>query len=433
MDNCLTHLNMKYLQKISVAGYLLVFLALASCGPDQEKFRIIYSSDEPIGQIANKMKEIIDRSGEFEAELIIGPGSISNVDSLLKGAADLAIIENHTPVEDSVSAILPFYPQILHILYQSDDEIWDFKKVVEGKKVFIGLEGSGTYRFMKDLFKFFQVDESQVELTDNPFDMEVYCSFGDIIKDENLIGLETFKLFSFDRVERYGKGSIAEAISLKYPQLKPFIIPDKTYRQLTPHPVLTLAVDAVLVSRTQIPTQSIYNLTKLLFYHHQDFNSISPLISIDLTERFDPNILNFPLHEGSRQYLEKDEPSFLERYAELIGVLFSIAIALTSGLLSLTKWRKQTKKDRIDVYYKKIIDIKNDIPKLRSSREARQKILELQREQDKAFELLIDEKLQANESFRIYMELNKEIIQALVVRAKAFKRLEADSGKVVLS
>ncbi len=416
----------------SVGGFFLS-LVFFSCQNEQTTFKIIYSSDEPIVQIAQKMKYILDKSKYLETELIIGQGSIANVDSLLAGSADLAIIENHTPVDDSITSILPFYTQILHILYLNDEKITAFKPLVEGKKVFMGLEGSGTHRFMQNLFQFFEVDPSKVQVTDNPFDMEVYASFGDIIKDENLVGLEEFKLFGFDDVDRFGRGSIAEAICLKFPQMKPFIIPTSTYRQLTPHPILTIAVDAVLVSRSDLSDESIYQLTKMLFQNHQEFNNISPLIYLDLTERFDPNLLNFPLHPGSRRYLDKDEPTFFERYAEVIGVLFSIVIALISALLSLAKWRNQTKKDRIDVFYEKIIDIKKGIPKLRSSREVREKILILQREQDKAFELLIDEKLQANESFRIYMELNKEIIQSLAVRGKAFKKIEADSGKIALS
>ncbi len=408
---------------------LIILLLFSSCRDETAKIRIIYSPDEPIGQIAQKMHEIL--KGSAEAELIISQGSIANVDSLQRGSADLAIIENHTPINGGgITSVLPLYPQILHILYRDEKEISDFRQIMEGKKVFIGVEGSGTYRFMMDLFRFFEVDQSMIQLTDNPFDMEVYCSFGDILKDENLAGLEDFKLYSFDHVDSYGKGSIAEAISLKYPQLRPFVIPKNIYRQLTPHPVLTIAVDAVLVSREDLPEETVYQLTKTLFQNHQEFNAISPLIALDLTERFDPNLLNFPLHEGSRQYLEKDEPTFFEKYAEMIGVVFSIVIALVSGLFSLTRWRKQAKKDRIDIFYAKVISVKNEIRSFNTTERIRSKIRELHREQDRAFQLLIDEKLQANESFRIYMELNKEIIHSLLVKARALKKAEAGAGKV---
>ena len=407
---------------LKTAGVMALLASFASCKDETIKYRIIYSAEEPIGQISKKLKAVVDRTKNMEAELIIGHGSIANVDSILNGSADLTIIENHTPVDSGITSILPFYPQILHILYKSEAEITDFRKLVEGKKVFIGVEGSGTYRFMMDLFKFFEVDITQVEITDNPFDHEVYCAFGDLIHNDNLVGLEDFSLFSFDEVSQQGKGSIADAICLKYPQLKTFIIPKNTYGQLTLNPVLTIAVDAVLVARSDLSSESIYQLTKALFQSHLEFNAISPLIYLNFTESFDYNKLNFPFHNGARMYLEKDQPGFFERYAEIIGVIFSLILALIYGVISFSKWRNQNKKDRIDVFYKRVIDIKNGIPRIRSSREAKLKILELRRQENKAFGLLIDEKLGANESFRIYMDLNKETLQALLVRARAFHK-----------
>ncbi|MEP1778822.1 TAXI family TRAP transporter solute-binding subunit [Reichenbachiella sp.] len=413
---------------LSILGSVVLSMLFASCGDDIQKYRIIYSAEEPIGQISKQIKDILDQEDEFSTELIIGHGSIANVDSLLKGSADLAIIENHTPVDGEIKSILSLYPQILHILYQSEEEITDFKQLVENKSIFIGPEGSGTHRFMNDLFVFFEVDISKVQIVDDPFDCEIYCAFGDLIKEDNLLGLEDFRLYSFGDVERQGRGSIAEAICLKFPQLKPFIIPKYTYRQLTPEPVLTIAVDAVLVARKDLPEESIYELTKILFHNHQEFTEISPLSYLDLTENFDFNKLNFPLHEGARKYIEKDNPGFFERYAELIGVVFSLLFAGVSGIISFTKWRKQVKKDRIDVFYKRIIDIKNGISKLKSPSEVRGKILELRLEQDKAFELLIDEKLTADVSFRIYMELHKEILNSLLLRNKFLNKEEVTKG-----
>lgn len=405
--------------KLALFSLLLVFTA---CNEEVTYLRIIYSSDEPIGLLSKQVKKIADREPSLTAELIIGRGSIANVDSLLFDRADLAIIENHTPIDSGVSAILPFYPQILHILYQSDSAITDFKHLVKGKTLFIGEKGSGTYRFMMNLFDFYGINKLRVKLVDSPFECEVYCAFGDVISDDNLEGMDDFRLYSFDDVSLQGKGSIADAICLKYPQMKTFIIPKHTYRALTPKAVLTIAVDAVLVARTGLSEEVIHTLTKAIFQNHQEFYQISPLIYLDLTEKFEFTRLNYPLHPGARRYLDRDEPSFFERYAELFGVTFSLIFAFVSGLVSLAKWRNQTKKDRIDVFYKEIIEVKKIIPSLSTIKECKLKIQKLQKEQDKAFQMLIDEELQANESFRIYMELNKEILQSLVVRTKSLMK-----------
>ncbi|MBV6645084.1 MAG: hypothetical protein KI790_06530 [Cyclobacteriaceae bacterium] len=375
-----------------------------------------------MGNISKAIKTVVERNPHLEIELVIGEGSIGNIDSLVAGSMDLTIVENYVPYKDGVRAILSFYPQIMHIFHRGDYEPKSFQELVYGKKIFIGNPGSGSYRFMMDMFKFFNLDMSQFTITENAFDNEVFAGFTDIFPDQYLLGLEDYKLFSFDQIENYGNGSVAEAIALKFPQVKPFVIPQFTYRKITDKPILTVASDAILIARADLRESFVYDLTKTIFTEKQDFINISPLIYKGLTESFDRSKLSYPLHEGARVYLDRDEPGFLERYAELVGVLFSVAVALVSGLISLSKWQSQKKKDRVDVFYKDLMDIKNKINTIRSGADAAREIKHIQDCQNQAFNMLINEELEANESFRIYMELSKETIHELRGRARALSR-----------
>ena len=385
-----------------------------------------------MGEIARTVKEVMERNHDVEIELIIGEGSLANLDSLSQGKADFTITESHVPFRKGIESLLPFYPQILHVFYKSEDSYDDFASVFYDKKVFIGLEGSGSYRFMNDLFDFFALDRSRFEITDNAFANDVFCGFTDIIKTEYLAGFEGFRLYSFDQIHKFGRGSIAEGISLKFPQVKPFVIPGMTYGNLSEEPIITLTTDVVLTAREGLPEDLIYDMTKTIFRDQQEFTAISPSIYIDLTENFDRSKLNFPLANGSRIYLDRDEPSFVERYAELGGVLFSIAIALVSALISLSKWQNQKKKDRVDIFYQDLMDIKNELPNIHDIKLGIQKINEVKSAQNKAFEMLIDEKLTADESFRIYMELSKETINEIRLRIKQvqIEHQKAKSGAV---
>jgi len=407
--------------RLSLVFFLVLFI-FYSCDEKKTKLKLAYHADEPIGEIANTLKEVLERNNNFEVELIIGEGSFSNLDSLMQESADLAIIENHMPFTVGVESLLPLYPQILHVFYTSEEKITDFQTLIYGKKIFIGADGSGTHRFMKNLFVFFKLDNSKFTITDNPFDNDVYCGFTDIIRPEYLDGFDGFKLFSFGDVRNYGKGSIAEGISLTYPQVHPFIIPNMTYGKLTHDPILTLATDAVLVCHSSLPEEITYKISKTIFQDHQEFTSISPLLYIDLREDFDRNKLNYPLNNGSRIFLDRAEPNVFERYAELAGVLFSVGIAFISALISLTKWRGQRKKDRVDVFYQELMDTKNDLPNIRSVHEGIAKIKEIKATQDRAFKMLIDEELTADESFRIYMELSKETINDVKLRVQQINK-----------
>jgi hypothetical protein len=280
---------------------------------------------------------------------------------------------------------------------------------------------------MMDMFDFFILDKEKFEVTPNVWENDVFCGFNEIVKNEDLGLFEGYKLYSFDGIENFGKGSIAEGVSLKYPGASPFVIPSKTYGTLTNQPILTFESDAVLVARDGIPNDVVYDITKLIFRDKQEFTIINPLISLDLNENFDRKNLNFPLAEGARIYLNRDEPSILERYAELARVGFSIVLALISAFISLSRWKNQTKKDRVDIFYKDLMDIKNQLEKISTLKEGFMYIDKIKKAQNKAFEMLIDEKLTADESFRIYMELSKETIIEVKIKMRQIK-LKSESS-----
>jgi TRAP-type uncharacterized transport system substrate-binding protein len=411
---------------------LFILIVLNGCNPTRTEFTLIYSTDEPIGEISKLLEQILEESFyNVDIILSIGEGSEANLDSVSSGKIDFTITENHVDYVEGVNTVVVFYPQILHIFYSKNYEPQTFQELVNDKTLYIGKEGSGSYRFMMSLFEFFNIDQSRVVLTSNPFDdFDVYVGFTDILTNDKLQGLSDFNLYSFDDPSKIGNGSIVEAISLKYPKVQPFIIPEKTYGEMTDKAIATISSDAVLVCRKDLLDLSIQDMISTIFKEKQLFNNISPLIFKSLTENFDRSRLTYPLHNGARVYLDRDEPSFLERYAELFGVILSIAIALISAIISLSKWQTQKKKDRVDVFYKVLIDIKKELHELKTSHDVFIKIKEIKEAQNKAFEMLINEELVANESFRIFMELSKETIQEVQQRARILKDRESNTSVI---
>lgn len=414
---------------MKLATYLLslvILVLVGSCNQEKIKYRLFYTTDEPDGEISKAIKTVMERNHNIEIELVPGAGSFANLDSIADGVADIALIENFVPFRDDVRTILTFYPKVLHIFYYDNGgpEPQSFKELLYGKGVFIGEEGSGSHLFMEDMFEFFDLDLTQFEIVDNIFsaNTEVVIGFTDIVLLKNLTTLQGFKLYSLDKLDNFGNGSIVDAISLRYPQVHPFVIPETSYREITDKPIVTVASDALLVVKAGLRESFAYDLTRTIFNEKQDFINLSPLIYRGLDENFDRTLISFPLHEGARVYLDRDEPGFFERYAELVGVLFSIVIAIVSALISLSKWQNQKKKDRVDIFYRDLMEIKN--APVTSSSQGIEKIKGIQESQNKAFDMLINEELEANESFRIYMELSKETIHELRGRVRLLKNLK---------
>lgn len=404
----------------------LIFVLFTSCQQEKIKYRLFGTTDEPDGEITKAIKTVMERNHNVEIELVTGEGSFANLDSIADGVADIALIENFVPFRDDVRTLLTFYPKVLHIFYLDDGgpEPTSFQELLYDKVVYIGDQGTGAHLFMEDMFEFFDLDLSRIRISENIFNIEnqVIIGFTDIVRLKDLSTLQGFKLYSLDNLENFGKGSVVEAISLRFPQVHPFVIPETSYRDITDKPIVTVASDVLLIVRGGLRESFAYDLTKTIFGEKQDFINLSPLIYRGLDENFDRTQISFPLHEGARVYLDRDEPSFLERYAELVGVMFSIVIAIASALISLSKWQRQKKKDRVDIFYRDLMEIKN--ASFSSPAEGVEKIKEIQQSQNKAFDMLINEELEANESFRIYMELSKETIHEIRGRVKLLKNLK---------
>lgn len=401
---------------------LSIVLVIQSCQQKKPVYTFIHSDNEPEGQMALATIKLLQESGlpyEFEVKLSDGTGP--NIDSIKAGVADIAIVENNLSYVEGIETSLPIYKQVLHVFYRSEEPSTTLEELLYGKKVYIGIKGSSSEIFMRSLFEFYDLDENKFEITENQFDNDVYCGFSDIITEEIFLKSlkeEGYRLFSFDDIENFGRGSKAEAITLRYPHYETFVIPSGTYGTLTVDPVITIATEALLIVKSSLSDNFVYDITKTIYRDKQVLNEISPLVYGTMKEDFDRGEISFPLHNGARIFFDRDEPTFFERYAELGGVAFSIILAIVSGLVSLSRWQKQKKKDRVDVFYKDLITIKNHIGEIKTSADGLEKLKTIQNQQTHAFDMLIEEKLEANESFRIYMELSKETINELKVKIK---------------
>lgn len=406
--------------------FLIVVILATSCNITTTTFTFIYNDEGPNREIAERMEQLLESSFyNVDIMLIEGVGTDENLDSLMSGNVDIALVENYVDFREGVNSAFSVYSEVLHIFYKEEIEVTSFQDLVYGNTMYIGKQKSPTYNLMMDLFDFYGIDLSRVSVTFQMAQADVVVELTNLRKTEDLAMYSGFKLFSFGQSENVGNASSVEGLALKYPRLSPFVIPRGAYWAFTDEPIVTLSVDLVMMVRSGLGEVAVNDFTRTMLRNRQIFTTIDPLLYNGMKEDFDQARLNIPLHEGARTFLDRDEPSFVERYAELGGVILSLIVAAWSGLVSLTKWQAQKKKDRIDEFYEDLIEIKNDIPSLREINAVVQKIRHIQGAQNKAFELLISEELVANESFRIYMELSKETINELRSKLRALKNLKA--------
>jgi TRAP-type uncharacterized transport system substrate-binding protein len=408
--------------------FTLFILLLVSCNPSLTTYTFIYNDEGPNRVIAERMEELLE--AEFynvDIQLIEGKGTNTNIDSMLSNNADMALVENYIPYVEGINSAFSVYSEVLHIFYEKDILANRFEDLMYNHTIYLGKESSPTYNIMMDLFDFYGLDQTQISVTFNKGQAKVIVELTNLLTKDHLVQYKDFKLFSFNKIHDLGNGSKVEGITLKYPRMAPFVIPANTYWDLTNDPVVTLSVDLIMIVRSGMGEVAVTDFVKTMLRNRQIFTLIDPLLYDGMREDFDQSRLNIPLHEGARIYLARDEPSFIERYAELGGVLLALIIAISSGIVSLTKWQAQKKKDEIDVFYEDLLRVKNTIPSIKDLVRGAEKIRHVQASQNKAFEMLISEELVANDSFRIYMELSKETINELRGRMRALKAKQASA------
>lgn len=222
-----------------------------------------------------------------------------------------------------------------------------------------------------------------------------------------------YRLLSFGSPADIGSGSIVDAAALLNPPLRPFVIPATTYDEANTDPVVTVAVDKILVVRSDISASLVYDLIGEIVRARPALAAARPGVFNELSDNFDVSKSTFVLHAGTQDFLQRAEPTFYERYSGVAEVFVTVLIALISALLAAFRILKIRHKNRIDEFYSAAIEIRNSISQSSTIDEmtlAAEKLRELQ---DFAFEQLVDEKLAPDESFRIFITLSNDILEQI--------------------
>jgi hypothetical protein len=187
--------------------------------------------------------------------------------------------------------------------------------------------------------------------------------------------------------------------------LRPFIIPEGTYGALTPAAVATVAVDTLLVARADTQRVAIYDLIEAIQMMGPLLYAQRPDLEVDRLEQFDISRLTFPVHAGALQFRRRNDPGFFERAAGVFEVVATVLAALGAMFLALLRRWSARKKSRIDELYAAALEIRRKYLEASSVQRQKQGVAELRDLRDRAFSLLIQEQLSADESFRILQAL----------------------------
>ena len=404
---------MRRLLRITLA-LLLFTQVLAGCAMEDRELTLAKSTEEPAPSIAETIRSLLSERG-FSISIDVTTDATKIVAAIRDRKVDLALVEESDLPVSGVVTLAPLYPSVLHVLHNQTEVPEDFADLIRGAKVYAGPLGGAAHRLLMQLCVDFGVVSDQFQLLDNPWteSPDVYFIFGGLLSADSIRQLQGYRLFSFADVEDSSGGSEVDGIVLKHHHLKPFLLPKNVYYALSNDPIVTLSIRSVLIAHENFNSEFAFDIASRLFDNAQEIALSYPLVTRELNVDVNAIELMFPLHAGTRRYLDREKPGFIERYVEVLALILTIMITLLSGAFALYRHRSQVRKDRVDVYYSQLLEIRRDTEGTNTHtalRSYHKRALDVQHE---VLNLLIDERIAADASLMAFLSLSNQIINEL--------------------
>jgi TRAP-type uncharacterized transport system substrate-binding protein len=392
---------------------LALTLGIVGCMDAPVTLRVVSGPPEANERVAELL---VSASAEVETRVrLTRGGTVASAEEALAaldaGSADLAIVENSaTYRHPNVRTVAPLYPTVLHIGVLPERRGRTLSEALRGATVFAGAEDSPSRRMLNSMASMYAWDTIEFSYVDNiesrPDVVMVFAP----ISPRSAPVLEGYELLTVGRVEDVGSGSAADGLALVAPFLRTFVIPEGTYGLMTPAAVATVAIDTLLVTRADIPRIDIYDLAQALQMMGPLLVVQRPDLAIGEVETFDISHVTFPVHAGSQAFRRRNDPGFAERASGIMEVLIALIAGIGTAILAGIRYWQNRKKARIDELYAEALTIRASLPPTPTAEQRDECLAKLREMRERAFRLLIEEKLSADESFRILQALVRSLV-----------------------
>lgn len=393
------------------ARWLPSLLLLAGCAPQDREFSLAVTTEEPAPAIAETLRRTFGNAG-FELSVTTAAGSDATFAAIRDGTLDLAIVEEPEQAEAGIVTVAPLYPSVLHVLYRGAETPADFASLVRGASIYAGPAAGTAHNLLQQLAADAGLTRDDYQLLDNPWTRvpDIFFVLGGLLSKDSLAELDDYRLYDFQAADDVPGGSVADGIALRHHRLRPFLLPRGIYPNLADEAVLTLSIRSVLVGSARIDSELAYDISSNIFSSAQEIALNYPLVTRELDENLVSAGLMLPLHAGTRRFLDRDAPGFLERYVDVLALYFTIFITVVSGGIAIYRYRSQVRKDRVDSYFQQLLDVRTAAAAGHDPGECRQRILAVQHE---VMELLIDERVAADASLVAFVSLSNQLLAEL--------------------
>jgi TRAP-type uncharacterized transport system substrate-binding protein len=406
------------MRTVPILSVALLALLLSACDTATTDVTIVRPAGVIDQGIVEELEEVLELNSSYRVTLTDEKLSGSEaLDAVAAGIADFALVSNHLPFRDDIATVMPLYPTVLHIGANVPIDNALELNLPTGARVFAGADGSASrlvFDRIASRMGLMPEDFTYATVSDEAIDLVVVFA---PISRENIAAIAElrktsprFQLASMGKPDEIGSGNLLDAAVLLAPNFRPFVIPRGTYGDLTASPVVTLAIDKMLVTRPGMDAALVYDLIGEIVRLQPALAENRPSLFQRLSGDFDTSRSIWVVHSGTQDYLHRDEPSVYERYSGIAEVLVTAFVALASASIAGVRLYRLRRKNRIDTFYARAIEIRRQAAATDDPAERDRLVSELRALQETAFSKLMDEKLAADESFRIFITLSNDVL-----------------------
>ena len=367
------------------------------------------------GEEGGKYDEVAQALGhamadEFDPKVRvkISSGSKQNLERLQKDEADLCLVQNDVVGRKGIRSIAAFYKEALHVIVRK--ETTSAEQLSNGT-FSLGPAGGGTESLALATLR--QVGFSEDEITLRKESLEkglqalkegeadavcIVTGIGNASVGEFLAGGE-FALLDLGK-------PIFESVRSSYPFSHSASIPAGAYpvkpgQGLPKDTISTIGTMVLLACRQDLADEHAFELARFLGENQASLIRIHPLFAqMDSPDKMEQ--LQFPPHDGAQLHYDRHEPSFIQEWADTIGLILSVLAIAWGTLVTVRQIYLMRMKESLDEFFQKVEAITSELvagTKPERSRQIAGELHEIRRETTKK---LIADELAADDSFVIF-------------------------------
>lgn len=338
-------------------------------------------------------------------------GSEANLGLLRDGGADLALVQTTSLTPEGVAGVAPLFPELLHFLVRKGSGIRS-PADLKGRRVVLGLRGSGIRRNADTLLPHYGVSPEGVEDVEDPFGALTGDAADAALVTTGWMNPTLDKVLRAGRVELVGLPD-PEGVAARHPWFAPATVPRGLYAghpPVPPEPVETVAVTALLASRADAADELVG--ASLAALYETDLRAAYPVMhSAKAARGYDVTVM----HPAVASY--HDPSARLNRLAQLVEVgSKSKEVVFGGAAAAVVAWgwvrrrrelraaaEDQAQKEKLDGYIRRALSVEVEQMEVSDPERLRPYLRQVTQIKREALEELTSEKVRGDQLFAILL------------------------------